>query len=251
MQDKKLKAAIIDDEPHCIKTLSYLLQREFPQVETVFTCTESAGAKAQVEQYAPDVVFLDIEMPGMDGLQLLAQFDVIPFQVVFTTAYDQYAIRAIRLNALDYLLKPVTREDLQRAVERSMQATENTSREKVLQLHLFAQRKIPATIALSSNQGLNFIKLEDIVYLEGDDCYTHVVLRGETKFVVSKTLSVFEDLLGGEGPFFRAHKSYIINLQFIRQYIRGDGGEVIMQDGKRITLSRNKKEEFLGLFKKV
>lgn len=250
-QNKPITAAIIDDEPHCIKTLSYLLQREFPQVVTVFTSGDPLNCKALVEQHAPDIVFLDIEMPEMNGLQLLAQWDPIPFKVVFTTAYDRYAIRAIRLNALDYLLKPVTREELQRAIDRCMQTTEKTSREKVLQLHLFAERKIPETIALSSSQGLHFVKLEDILYLEGDDCYTHVILRNDPKCVVSKTLSVFEELLGGDGTFFRAHKSYIINLLFIRQYIRGDGGEIIMQDGKRITLSRNKKEEFLGLFKKV
>jgi two-component system LytT family response regulator len=246
-----LRAAIIDDEAHSIKTLTYLLKRDFPQVETVLTSMDPVAAKPQLEQYLPDIVFLDIEMAGIDELQFLTQFDPIPFKVVFTTAYDQYAIRAIQLNALDYLLKPVTREDLQRAVDRYLQATENTSKEKVLQLHLFAQRKIPETIALSSNQGLYFVKLEDILYLEGDDCYTHVVLRNDPKCVVSKTLSVFEELLGSEGPFPRAHKSYIINLYFTRQYIRGEGGEIIMQDGKRIALSRNKKEEFLGLFKKI
>ena len=251
MQDRPLKAAIIDDEQHCIKTLSYLLQRDFPQVEIVFTCADSLAAKALVDRHSPDVLFLDIEMPEINGLQFLTQFEAIPFQVVFTTAYDQYAIRAIRLNALDYLLKPVSREELQRALDRCLQAREHTNLEKVMQLQLFAQKKIPETIALSSNQGLYFVKLEDILYLEGDDCYTHVILRENPRYTVSKTLSVFEELLGAEGSFFRAHKSYIINLHFIRQYIRGDGGEIIMQDGKRIGLSRNKKEEFLGLFKRV
>src|SRR5690348_13552795 len=102
MPDRMLRAAIIDDEAHCIKTLAYLLKRDFPQVETVFTSTDPLAAKPQLEQYLPDIVFLDIEMPGMDGLQFLTQFDPIPFKAVFTTAYDQYAIRAIQLNALDY-----------------------------------------------------------------------------------------------------------------------------------------------------
>ena len=251
MHPQVLKAAIIDDEAHCIKTLSYLLEREFPQIELVFTCKDSTAARALVEEYKPDIVFLDIEMPETDGLQFLQQFTTIPFKVIFTTAYDQYAIRAIRLNALDYLLKPISKEELERAIGKCLEDADHTNKEKVTQLHLFAEKKVTETIALSCAQGLYFVKLKDIVYLEGDDCYTHVVLREEPKYVVSKTLAVFEEMLRGDGQFFRAHKSYIINLNFIRQYIRGDGGEIIMQDGKRISLSRNKKEEFLNLFTKL
>jgi len=128
---------------------------------------------------------------------------------------------------------------------------DKTSKEQVTQLHLFTEKKITGTIALSATQGLFFVKLLEIMYLEGDDCYTHVVMNDGKKYLVSKTLSVFDEILTGDHPFFRAHKSYIINLSYIKQYIRGDGGEIIMQDDKHIALSRNNKEEFLKLFTRV
>ena len=246
-----IRAAIIDDEMHCIKTLRYQLEKQYKDIEIVFVSTDSTMAKALVEQYKPDIIFLDIEMPGMNGLQFLSQFEDISFKVIFTTAYDQYAIKAIRLNALDYLLKPVDRNELEQAIEKYKTERDKTSREQVTQLHLFREKKIRDTIALSAAQGLFFVKIADIMYMEGDNCYTHVVMNDGRKYLVSKTLSNFEDIFGDDAPFFRAHKSFIINLSYIKQYIRGDGGDILMNDGKSISLSRNRKEDFLKLFTKV
>lgn len=251
MQPTIIKAAIIDDEMHCIKTLRYQLEKQFSDVSVVYSSTDSLAAKTQLGVLLPDILFLDIEMPGMNGLQFLEQYDQIPFKVIFTTAYDQYAIKAIRLNALDYLLKPVDRNELQQAIEKYKLETDRTNKEQVSQLHLFREKKIRDTIALSASQGLFFVKLNQIIYLEGDDCYTHVVMGDGKKYTVSKTLGNFEDILIDEPIFFRAHKSYIINLNFIKQYTRGDGGEILMADNKTISLSRNKKEDFLKLFVKV
>jgi len=251
METTRIKAAIIDDETHCIKTLRYQIEKQFKNVDVVFDTTDSVLAKAMVENFKPDIIFLDIEMPVMNGLQFLSQFDTIPFKVIFTTAYDQYAIKAIRLNALDYLLKPVNRNELEQAIEKFMQDKDLTAREQVTHLQLFREKKIKDTIALSASQGLFFVKINDIMYLEGDNSYTHVIMNDGKKYLVSKTLSNFDDILTEDNIFFRAHKSYVINLNYIRQYVRGDGGEIIMVDNKTISLSRNKKEDFLKLFTKV
>jgi two-component system LytT family response regulator len=236
MENEKIKAAIIDDEMHCIKTLRYQIEKQFNHVEVVFDTTDSTLAKA---------------MAVMNGLQFLSQFDTIPFKVIFTTAYDQYAIKAIRLNALDYLLKPVDRNELEQAIEKFKNEKDITVREQVTHLQLFREKKIKDTIALSASQGLFFVKINDIMYLEGDNCYTHVMMSDGKKYLVSKTLSNFDDILTEDNTFFRAHKSYVINLNYIKQYVRGDGGEIIMVDDKTISLSRNKKEDFLKLFTKV
>jgi len=251
MESEKIRAAIIDDEMHCIKTLRYQIEKQFNNVEVVFDTTDSTLAKGMVENFKPDIIFLDIEMPVMNGLQFLSQFDTIPFKVIFTTAYDQYAIKAIRLNALDYLLKPVDRNELEQAIEKFKNEKDITVREQVTHLQLFREKKIKDTIALSASQGLFFVKINDIMYLEGDNCYTHVMMSDGKKYLVSKTLSNFDDILTEDNTFFRAHKSYVINLNYIKQYVRGDGGEIIMADDKTISLSRNKKEDFLKLFTKV
>ncbi len=251
MEQPVIKAAIIDDEMHCIKTLRYLLQKYFSEIAVVFDTTDSTNGKELVSRFNPEIVFLDIEMPVMNGLEFLSQFDTIPFKVIFTTAYDHYAIKAIRLNALDYLLKPVNRNELELAIQKYKLEKEVTLKEQVTHLELFREKKIKDTIALSASQGLFFVKIKDIMYLEGDNCYTHVIMNDGKKYLVSKTLATFYEILEGEGHFFRAHKSFIINLSYIKQYIRGDGGEILMTDNKSISLSRNNKEEFLKLFTKV
>src|SRR4029077_7710635 len=150
MSPDMIKAAIIDDEMHCIKTLQYQLEKGANNIKIVFTTSDSSAAKNMPDQIKPDIIFLDIEMPGMNGLQFLEQFESIPFKVIFTTAYDQYAIKAIRLNALDYLLKPVDRTELEEAVNKYILERDKTSREQISQLHLFTEKKITDTIALSA-----------------------------------------------------------------------------------------------------
>ncbi len=251
MTKTQIKAAIVDDEMHGIKTLRHLLQQYFPVVDLVFTTTESTEAKDLVVLHKPDILFLDIEMPRLNGLNFLTQFDEIPFKVIFTTAYDQYAIKAIRLNALDYLLKPIDKKELGEAIEKFQQEVTNTTKEQISHLHLFKENKVADTIALSTAKGLLFVKISEIIYLEAEDCYTHVTMKDGKKHLVSKTLGNFDEILKDEKIFFRAHKSFLINLHYLKQYIRGEGGEIIMNDDKSIALSRNKKEEFLKLFSKV
>jgi two-component system, LytTR family, response regulator len=245
-----IKAFIIDDEKHCIVTLEHLLKKH-PQVQLVGTTQDSTLAKDLILQHEPHLVFLDIEMPQQNGFDVLQQFDTLPFKVVFTTAYDQYALKALRLNAFDYLLKPIAANDIAEVLTKYENNEIDTSKSQAQNLHLFNSGKMQDTIALSTQQGLLFVKIEDIAYLEADSCYTKIWMQDKTKYLASKTLSNFEDVLMDNAVFFRPHKSYIVNLKFIKQYIRGDGGELIMHNGVSIAVSRNKKQEFLDLFMKV
>jgi two-component system LytT family response regulator len=245
-----IKAIIIDDEKHCIVTLNHLLT-QLDNVEVVAVTQDSTQAKKLIEQYQPNLVFLDIEMPEMNGFDVINQFENPKFKVIFTTAYDQYALKALRLNALDYLLKPIDKKDIVEALEKYQNQELIISKDQVQNLHFFNNGKMQDTIALSTQQGLLFVKIDDIMYLEADSCYTHIVMNDKTKHLASKTMATFEEVLLDNSLFFRAHKSHIVNLKFIKQYIRGEGGELIMQDGSYIALSRNKKQEFLSLFKKI
>lgn len=245
-----IKSIIVDDEKHCIITLQHLIS-EMENIEVVASTQESITAKELIEKHRPDIVFLDIEMPVMNGFELLSQFDSLPFKVIFTTAYDQYGIKALKMNALDYLLKPISIEDLEESIQKYNANEMQISKEQIYQVHQFNHGKIQDTLALSTQQGLIFIKIENISYLEADGSYTHIVMSDKSRHLASKPLSNFEDILQDNSLFFRAQKSFIINLKNIKQYIRGEGGEIIMEDGKNIALSRNKKQEFLSFFHKI
>jgi two-component system, LytTR family, response regulator len=245
-----IKATIIDDEKHCIVTLQHLLQ-QFETIEILATTQDSTTAKKLIETHEPDLVFLDIEMPQMNGFDIINQFDKMPCKFVFTTAYDQYALKALRLNALDYLLKPMDKNDIATVLDKYNNQELVISKDQVKNLHLFANGTMQDTIALSTAKGLLFVKIDDIMYLKADGCYTNIVMNDKTKHVASKTMSVFEEVLLDNPLFFRAHKSHIINLKFIKQYLRGEGGEIIMQDSISIALSRNRKQDFMNLFTKI
>lgn len=245
-----INAIIIDDEKHCIVTLSYVLE-QIEDINLIATTQDSTKAKELIEKHNPNLVFLDIEMPILNGLDLLSQFEEINFKVVFTTAYDQYAIKALKMNALDYLLKPIELEDVEQAIEKYNLKELQTTKEQVSHLKQFHSSKLQDTLALSTQTGLLFIKIENIMYLQASGCYTYIIMDNKTKHLASKTMGNFEEVLLDNPLFFRAHKSHIINLRFIKQYIRGEGGEIIMKDDYNIALSRNKKQEFLNLFTKV
>lgn len=245
-----IKVMIIDDEKHCITTLLHLLKAYKDEVAIVATTQHSSDAKSLIEEHQPNLIFLDIEMPIMNGLELLQQFSSLPFETIFTTAYDQYAIKALRLSALDYLLKPIDKQELKAAIDKYKSKELITTNEQLQQVKKITQHKIMDTLALSTIEGLMFIKIKDIMYLEATSSYTNIFMNNGTKYLASKTLATFEDVMD-ETCFFRPHKSYIINLKNVKQYIRGEGGEIIMENGTSISLSRNKKQQFLELFMKV
>lgn len=241
---------IIDDEKHAIITLQHLLKK-ITDVEIVAAIQDSTQAKKQIETLRPDIVFLDIEMPELNGFELLNQFEELPFKVIFTTAYDQYAVKALKLNALDYLLKPVEKQELEEAIEKYRKNELFSTSEQIAQVNKFNISQLSETLALSTQKGLFFIKIKEIMYLEADASYTQIVMQNGDKHLVTKPLSNFEEVLQDDSAFFRSHKSHLVNLNFIKQYVRGEGGELIMQDGKSMVLSRAKKLEFLSFFKKI
>lgn len=245
-----IKAILVDDEKHALITLEHLLKKN-EDVEILTSVQSSLEAKELIDKLQPDLLFLDIEMSNLNGFELLRQFDQIPFKVIFTTAYDQYAIKALKINALDYLLKPIDPEELRNALDRYIEDQILTSEEQISHLNQFKNSQMTDTLALSTSKGLFFIKIQDIMYFEADGSYTHVILNNGESHLVSKSLANFEEVLDDDPLFFRSHKSHLVNLKFIKQYIRGEGGELIMQNGKSIVLSRIKKQEFLNLFKKI
>ncbi len=245
-----IKAIIVDDEKHAIITLEHLLKK-FDEVEILATVQDSSQAKEIILDKKPDLLFLDIEMPNLNGFDLLAQFESFDFKVVFTTAYDQYAIKALKINALDYLLKPIDKEELRTALDKFLNDQLFTSNEQIAHLNQFKTNQMSETLALSTSKGLIFIKIKDVMYFEADGSYTHVIMSNGDKHLVSKSLTNFEEVLTDNPLFFRSHKSNLVNLNFIKQYIRGEGGELIMMNDKSIVLSRNKKQEFLNLFNKI
>ncbi|AEA46018.1 LytR/AlgR family response regulator transcription factor [Fluviicola taffensis] len=245
-----IKVLLIDDEKHCLITLEFIL-KQLDEVQIIGMVQNSNDGIKLVEEFNPDIVFLDIEMPNQNGFDFLAQFTTIPFKVIFTTAYDQYAVKALRMNALDYLLKPIDKTDLIQALDNYKIENQKITDEQIQNLHLFRNGKIQDTIALSTQSGLIFIKIEEIMYLEASSSYTYLIMKDKTKHLASKTMATFEDVLIDNPIFFRAHKSHIVNLKSIKQYIRGDGGELILEDGKSVSLSRSKKQEFLELFMKI
>ena len=245
-----IKVIIVDDEKHAIITLEHLLQK-FENVEILDTIQDSSKAKEIIEEKKPDLLLLDIEMPILNGFELLQSFDELDFKVIFTTAYDQYAIKALKINALDYLLKPIDADELRNALDKYLTNDIFTSNEQIAQLSQFNISQMSETLALSTQKGLVFIKIKDVMYFEASGSYTYVALENGEVHLVSKSLSNFEEVLEDHPLFFRSHKSSLVNLNFIKKYIRGEGGELIMQNDKSIILSRNKKQEFLNLFKKI
>lgn len=245
-----IHAVIIDDEQKCIETLEILLKMHCPDITLDAVCQSGeAGIKA-INQHKPDVVFLDIEMPKMNGFDMLEKFEKIFFHVVFTTAYNQFAIKAFKYSALNYLLKPIDPDDLKATVSRIKELKNVPFREQFdILLHNIQINNKPQRIALSTGDGLVFVNTKDIMYCHSESNYTHVLLTSGEKYLLAKTIKEFEDTLS-ENNFFRVHNSYVVNLDQVKKFVRGDGGYVVMNDGTQITIARARKEEFFALFDK-
>ncbi len=250
-----MTALLVDDEKHCRDVLGILLQRYCPQVTLLASCADGPEGVAAIGQHQPDLVFLDIEMPGMSGFDLLETCQFTGFDVIFTTAYNEYAIKAIRHNALDYILKPVDKDELILAVakagrERAASRTLGTASPVGEFVAYLTRQKVGDRIALPTMEGLQILQSEDIYYCESDGGYTHFFLTNGKNVLISKTLGEVESVLESKG-FCRVHHGYLINLRYVQRYVRGDGGEVIMTNNKNIPVSRNKKQEFLNFLEKI
>ncbi len=236
---------IIDDEPKSVTLLQRMLEKYCPDVNVVGTAGNTEKGYELINTTTPSLVFLDVEMPDGSGFYLLKKFSRIPFRVIFTTAYDKYAIPAIRFSAIDYLLKPISIAELKAAV-----AKISTGPTELNQLPLAESGNRPlqfkGRIALPSNDGVQFVTVDEIIYCESSSNYTFFYLKNGTKLLVCRTLKEYEEQLSMQG-FFRIHQSYLVNLRYVKSYVRGRGGFVVMENNAELAVSVRKKEEFLGL----
>jgi len=245
-----IKAILIDDEAHGLDTLSILLKEYCPEVQILATCRSAKAGIETIEASKPDLVFLDIEMPGMTGLQMLEHFNPIPFAVIFTTSYSQYAIKAIRYSALDYLLKPVNPKELIAAVHRLQSKQKLPEPEQFEMLSGRLQNKVStfSKIAVPTTEGYELIPADQIMICEAHDNYTHLLLKNKKKVIASRTLKEMEEQLRDFSNFVRVHHSFLVNLNEVTKYVRGEGGHLIMSDQSMVAVSRSRKEALLKWF---
>jgi len=206
-----------------------------------------------IARHQPDLVFLDIQMPKMNGFDMLKKLGSISFEVIFTTAFDRYAIDAIRSSALDYLLKPVDDEDLAAAIDKCRERiAEKRSKLQLENLlnNLSTRNPLDKTLALAASDGISFIKMSDILRVEANGRYAKFYLVSKETILVSKPLGDYEDILSAN-QFFRIHDSSIINLNHVKKYTRGDGGTVLLSDNTELDVARRRKDEFLKLIPKI
>jgi two-component system, LytTR family, response regulator len=246
-----IKAVIIDDEMHCRKTLAILLKEYCPEVQVVDQCSDAETGIEAIQKLQPDVVFLDIEMPGMNGFDMLEQFSEIPFAVIFTTGYDQYAIKAFRYYAIDYLLKPIEPKELINAVHKVQvsKPLPATDQFQMLLNKINKREEVLPKIPVPTSDGFELIPVEDVLYCEAKDNYTYFFLKNKKKTIACRMLGEVEKQLSDFTFFVRVHNSYIVNIKEVKKYVRGEGGYVIMSDDSTVNVSRSRKDHLLQWFK--
>ncbi|MDQ6761448.1 MAG: LytTR family DNA-binding domain-containing protein [Bacteroidota bacterium] len=245
---EKIKAILIDDELNSLQNLEKKLQEFCPDVDIVAVTQRPEEGILLIRQHQPEVVFLDIEMPRMSGFRLLEELGEYDFDIIFTTAYNHYSIDAIRISAFDYLVKPIGIEELQQAVERLTKSKGTQTKEKIdiLKKSLGDNKSQEDKIAISTSEGIEFVPIKNILHIESKSNYSKIYLPEDKTIMVSKILKDFEEMLFPYN-FLRIHNSHLINLNYIKKYMRKNGGQVMLQDGTIIEISRRKKEEFLKI----
>ncbi|MCB0430350.1 MAG: response regulator transcription factor [Flavobacteriales bacterium] len=242
----KSRAIIVEDEQKSADVLKKLVEKYCPEVELAGMATGVQDGVKLIQEIKPELVFLDIEMHDGTGFDLLQKVNAKTFDVIFTTAYIQYAIKAIRFSAMDYILKPIDADDLRDAVRRCLGRKDHSisdERFSTLLANLGNESRLKK-IVVPEGDGMTFIGLSDIIRCESDGNYTYIILKGGKRIVATKTLGDYEDMLAEEN-FVRIHRSHLINLEHVSRYIKGEGGYVIMSDGSEVEVSRRKKAEFL------
>lgn len=247
-----MTALIVDDEKHCREVMEHLLHKYCKDVKIAAVCSNGAEVLLAIENEMPDILFLDIEMPGMNGFELLSKFHHPTFEIVFTTAYNEYAIKAIKHSALDYLLKPVDKDELIQTVQRAKEHKILKASQRVDSLlEILNGRNKNKRFAVPTMEGLIMVDSETILYCESDSAYCKIYFVNSGKpLIISKTLKDVEEVLQGS-DFCRIHNSYLINMKSVQSYIRGEGGEVVLNNGTHLPVSRTKKQDFLSLLEKI
>ena len=247
----KIKSIIVDDEQHCIDSLLTDLHQHCPAIEVIQSCSSAKEGIIAIKKYNPHLVFLDVEMPWMNGFEMLEVLDSINFSVIFTTAYSEFAAKAFRISAVDYLVKPIDAGDLREAVVKVQTKIGGSDGMQHI-TNLLKNIRKPADqqkVALPNRDGYEFTEVLSITHCEAEGAYTKIFLQSGKHILVSKALGDIEEMLPPE-LFQRIHHSVLVNLSFITQFSRADGGFVIMKSGEKLSVSKSKKEmllERLGL----
>ena len=245
-----IKAIIIEDESRAQIYLKGILEMVAPQVEIVAVCDDLPSGVIAIRKHKPSLVFLDIEMPKYNGLEIVNFFDEteLNFGIIFTTAYNQYAIQAFKTSALDYLLKPIDVDELKACINR-YETKQKTISENIIKANQLLQ---PNTkIAIPDVNNLLMIDTTEIVYLKADNSYTSIHLKNGKTHVTSRFLKNFEDHLKNNSSFFRCHKSYIINIDYVKSYSKSNGGTIILNNDFEIPVSQDKSDELIAFFNKI
>ncbi|MBL0314898.1 MAG: response regulator transcription factor [Flavobacteriales bacterium] len=248
--EAKVEVIIVDDEVAQREQLSSRLSSHFPQLKVVALCASADEATIAVARHSPQLVFLDVEMPGMNGFEFLDSLKSIQFDVVFTTSHAGYATRAFRVAAIDFLLKPYPESDLSEAVNRFLQKQLSEQQPRLDILLANYKNRGDAKIALPTSSGYLFVRFQDVIRLESQNTYTTFFMKDKNQIVVSRTMKECEEMLTDSG-FVRIHQSHMINLSLVKKFTRGEGGTVEMEDASHIEVSRRKKEEFLDALKRL
>jgi two-component system LytT family response regulator len=245
----RIKSIIVDDEKHGRENLAGILKQHCPEVVVLGEVNSVENAISLVQIHEPDLVFLDIEMPKANGFQLLDYFKNFTFEVIFVTAYDNYAIKAIRFSAVDYILKPINYNDLKAAVSKVSQRIElKEENERIKQLFRNINHPGNVRIGLPVTNGIEYVEVNKIIRCQGEGNYTHFYFEENKHLLVAKTLVEFEDLLK-EHSFIRVHKTHLVNLQHVLAFVNTDGGVLQLSNGNRVSVSRRRKELVLEILK--
>ena len=249
----KPKIAIIDDEKYSVESLNLHIQQLFPSFEVVLKSTQPKEAVKEIKKLKPDLIFLDVEMPGLNGFEFLDQFDQLFFDVVFVTAYSQYALQAFKARAISYLLKPIDEDEFKEVIEDWMDKRSNQENaieiEKLLEW-IKKEGILKNKIAVPITDGVEFIEVTKIIYCKSQNNYTFMYLEDGKEVLISKTLKEIEKVLENF-LFVRIHQSYLINPNFIQKHLKNDGGYVVMTNGQHIPISNSKKTLISELFNPI
>lgn len=249
-----MKVIIIDDEPKARNLLEILIQENTTKIETIFQAEDLLSGVKLIKEERPHIVFLDIEMPQHSGLEILdfVNKEELNFEIIFTTAYSEYAIKAFQLTAIDYLLKPLRAETVKEAIEKAIhQIGKSEISTKLEELKKSLKSANFNKIGLPFADGFKFVNFEDIILFEADGMYTKVTTIKETELLVCKPLRHFVEVLENQSNFYKPHRSYLINLKYIKEYIKKDGGYIIMDNDATVSIANDKKEEFLTIVQNI
>ena len=249
-----MKALIIDDEKKARQVLQILVEENCPKITTILQADNLLSGVALIKEQQPNIVFLDIEMPEHSGLEILnfIEKEVHNFEIIFTTAYSEYAIQAFQLSAIDYLLKPVRPSQVKEAVDKAIKFLGNTQiNTRLAELKTSLEAANFKKIGLPDSNGITFVNFEDIIMLQADGMYTKVTTVNKGDILVSKPLKFFVETLNKVKTFYRPHRSFLINLTYIKAYIKKDGGYILMENDKTVSISDSKKEDFLTIVKNI